>query len=78
MLIFPSDTKKFLVSLISTLGLRTELIQVDKFNRRTSDGLMRKCLNFFVTLSTSEHFISVKEVQSCIYHLPLLIHCVLV
>ena len=71
MLIFPSDTKKFLVSMISTLGLRTELVQVDKVNRRPSDGLMRKCLNFFVILSTSEQVISMKEVQSCIYRFAL-------
>ena len=77
MFIFPSDTKKFLVSMMSTLGLRTELVQVDKVNRRPSDGLMRKSSNFFVILSTSEQVISVKEVQSCIYRLPLLIHCVL-
>lgn len=46
--------------------------------RRTSDGLMQKHSKFFVILSTSKHLISVKEVQSCIFQLLLLIPCVLI
>lgn len=46
MLLFPPDTKKFLVSTIAMLGLRAELIRLDEFNRQTSDGLMQKFSSF--------------------------------